>query len=103
MARKALSIHILDACFYEVIVRHVFFFLPMYLFFAVVALLFIVALSCKPENQQNQHSAKPAKTAPTFTPEEQAYRACLIKLTRTNRTDGNLDRAVLLCREEVGR
>lgn len=61
-----------------------FFWCPCWLFFAGLVFLLLVAISCKVDEKT---------PPPTWTPEQ----LCLIKETRTDRTNENLDRAYKLC------
>lgn len=74
--------------------RKFLFYLPMWMFFIVLAIIFTMALSAC--------TTAKATPMPTFTPEEQKYRACLVRETRLYPNDNDLlDRAVIKCREEV--
>ena len=65
-----------------------FFWMPCWMFLSVLALLFLVALSCTPET--------PTPT-PTYTPEVEEYRKCLVQETRLDRRPESLDAAVKKC------
>ena len=65
---------------------------PMWLFIIIV--MFLLLMSACGTSVNN-------KPIPTFEPDVQNYRECLVKLTRTNRTDTNLDSAVLQCKHHL--
>ena len=72
------------------IMRKFLFYMPCWLFFSLVALIFLVALSACGGDE--------TPPPPTFTPEQKEYRKCLIEHTRLDRRDENLDRAAEICR-----
>ena len=68
------------------------FWCPAWLFFILIGLIFLIALSAC-----GGDSTKPM---PTFTPEQQEYRKCLIQNTRTDRRPENLDKWAKICKGE---
>ena len=67
------------------------FYSPVWLFIIIVMFLLLMSSCTSVTN----------KPIPTFEPDVQNYRECLVKLTRTNRTDENLDLASQVCKERV--